>query len=470
MNLLVVYARPSTHVLATLEYLQSFSRYWEGEVRYVHVVDKAVFDVDLSKYQVLFHSYCARLCFEGYVTESYRSAVMKFAGLKILSVQDEYDRTDHLKREIHALGFDVVLTTVPQHQIELVYPKEEFPNVTFVTVLTGYVADWNLEQKGKIVPLQDRPIAIGYRGRNIGVRYGQLGFDKYEIGRRMKEVCAERDICTDIEMDAESRIYGEDWPRFIRSCRTMLGSESGSNVFDFDGEVEREFSGLMCDDPDASAYLKTLAPMEEPFDIGQISPRVFECAVSRTPMVLYEGSYSGAIEPGEHYISLKKDFSNIEQVLDSVNNIKLLSEMAERSFKHLILSGDYTYRSFVGSIQEIARAHSRTSGDGRKPDNLQSVASFSSQLLRLPYQSETLDPKEARVAETEQLLEVVLFAIVPTVKQRLVELFSIENVGEAGIWKILRQKIKLLIGWARSFSKLAWRVFREMIRAIRKRL
>ena len=51
----------------------------------------------------------------------------------------------------------------------------------------------------------------------------------------MRAICAERGVAHDIEWSDEKRIYGNAWYDFIGSCRAILGSESDSNVFDFDG-------------------------------------------------------------------------------------------------------------------------------------------------------------------------------------------------------------------------------------------
>ena len=39
-----------------------------------------------------------------------------------------------------------------------------------------------------------------------------------------------------------------------------------------------------------------------------MSPRVFEAAAVRSCQILFEGRYSGILEPMVHYIPLKKDF------------------------------------------------------------------------------------------------------------------------------------------------------------------
>ena len=47
-----------------------------------------------------------------------------------------------------------------------------------------------------------------------------------------------------------------------------------------------------------------------------ISPRNFEAAAFRVCQILYEGHYSGVMEPMRHYIPLRKDFSNFDEVVE----------------------------------------------------------------------------------------------------------------------------------------------------------
>jgi hypothetical protein len=84
--------------------------------------------------------------------------------------------------------------------------------------------------------------------------------------------------------------------------------------------------------------------------MGQISPRVFEAAAMRTPMILFTGRYLGLIEPDEHYIELKKDFSNIDAVLGRLDDLDGLERLADRTYDRLVGSGDFSYRRFVERI------------------------------------------------------------------------------------------------------------------------
>src|SRR5689334_5246964 len=103
-RLLVAYSNGATHVSTTAEYLSSIKQYSAYEVSYLHVTDNAEIDIDLNEFDAVFNSYCARLCFPGYVSQSYLDALKAFRGVRLLAVQDEYNRTNVLRRAIVDLG------------------------------------------------------------------------------------------------------------------------------------------------------------------------------------------------------------------------------------------------------------------------------------------------------------------------------------------------------------------------------
>jgi hypothetical protein len=352
-RLLVAYCNASNFVSTTAEYLDSIVHHSDFEVRFVHATHGAELAFDLDEFDAVFQNYCARLPFPGYVSPDYLTKLKAFRGVKILAVQDEYDHTDRLRAAIRDIGFHAVLTCAPAAMLPRIYPQAMFPQTEFITVLTGYVPE-SLPLHGKSTrALRERPVGIGYRGRDIGGRYGRLAFEKFEIGRRMRAICAARGISHDIEWADDKRLYGAAWYEFIGSCRANLGSESGSNVFDFDGTIEAKYKELeqARGGPVPYEEFRTYTdPIETQYDMGQISPRVFEAAAMRTPMILFTGRYSDLIEPEEHYIELKKDFSNADAVLNRLNDLDGLERIAARAYDRLIASGDFNYRHFVKLI------------------------------------------------------------------------------------------------------------------------
>ena len=356
-RLLIAYSCMASYVATTAEYLKSFKRYSEYDIRYLHVThDADVSEVNFNEFDAVFHSYCARLCYPGYVSPSYLQALKEFRGARLLAVQDEYEQTNVVRQAIRELGFHAVFTCVPQDSLEFVYPRAMFPKTEFITVLPGYVPSTFSRRRARSIPLARRPIVVGYRGRDIGGQYGRLGFDKLEIGRGMRQICEERAIPHDIETAEDQRIYGEAWYDFLGSCRTTLGTESGSNIFDFDGKLQSTYLELKRSrggNISFEEFRQYTDPLEGRIQMGQLSPRVFEAAITRTPMVLFTGRYSNVIAPGDHYIELKKDFSNIDSVLSQISDIDGLEKLADRAYAHLISSSKYNYSGFVESVENV---------------------------------------------------------------------------------------------------------------------
>src|SRR3954471_7059276 len=135
-RLLIAYSNLCTHVTTTREYLEAFARHSSWDVSYVNVIDRAELRFDLNEFDAILHSYCARVCFEDYVSPSYKEALKGFRGVRVLAVQDEYDRTNILRDAIRELRFHIVLTCVPRESLEYVYPSSTFPGTDFITVLT----------------------------------------------------------------------------------------------------------------------------------------------------------------------------------------------------------------------------------------------------------------------------------------------------------------------------------------------
>jgi len=303
-----------------------------------------------------------------------------YSGLKVLFIQDEYDHTNRAKSLIRKIGCHLVFSVVPPRHLESIYPAAEFPGVVFVSNFTGYVPADLVALVGATKPPSARSLVVGYRGRPLSMRYGQLGREKVEIGRLVKEYCDARSIPNDIAWSEEARIYGTRWYGFLASCRAMLGSESGSNVFDWDGSLDARIGDYRRANPfasDAEVYRHVVLPQERPGLMNQISPRLFEAIAARTVLVLFEGAYSGVVKPGEHYIALRKDGSNLDQVFELLQDDDYVDGVAQRAYDDIIRSDTYSYRRFVKWVDELIDSSSqRVAWSGEAQDGvIQSTAS-----------------------------------------------------------------------------------------------
>jgi hypothetical protein len=91
------------------------------------------------------------------------------------------------------------------------------------------------------------------------------------------------------------------------------------------------------------AFERFLRPHEGRVHMNQVPPKVFEAAALRTALVMFEGHYSGVVQPDEHFIPLKKDFSNAEEVIEKVRDISYLEAMTERTHRDIVRSGQFSY-------------------------------------------------------------------------------------------------------------------------------
>jgi len=360
LNLLMLYDDESPIVRTVYEHLQCFKKYSRHNYHFMSATYPAddrrgsADDLDFGCFDALVIHYSVRVSVTDHIVEAVVNAIKRYHGPKVLFIQDEYENTETARQWIERLGIDSVYTNIPLHQVSLIYPKHRFPLVDFVETLTGYVPeDPDLDLYA--LPLADRPIHLGYRGRQLPHHYGLLGYDKYRIGRDMQKLCADFGIPADIEVEHSRRIHGGDWYKFVGSCRAMLGTESGSNVFDFDGSLKalskrhakltfEEFSDRFLND------------VPTPVRMAQVSPKVFEAIRLRTALVLFEGSYSGVVEPERHYIPLKKDYSNVQAVFEAISDLDYLREVTERTYRDIIDGERYSYRSFVKSCDRYLDA------------------------------------------------------------------------------------------------------------------
>lgn len=67
-------------------------------------------------------------------------------------------------------------------------------------------------------------------------------------------------------------------------------------------------------------------------------------------MVLFEGSYSGVFIPERHFIVLKKDFSNFDDVVSKLHDHSFLQALADRTYEEVALDPRWSYRSFIQKV------------------------------------------------------------------------------------------------------------------------
>ena len=299
----------------------------------------------------------------------------QFDGIKIIVKQDEHVWSVKWAEFIAAKRFDVLVTSVPEAEIAKVYPKEIVGDIEIVPALTGYVPPHfhNLPT----VPFSRRPVDVGYRGSIQPLSTGQLGFEKHHIGTAVRNALVERNLAIDVSCRWEDRLTGRHWIEFLSSSRIVLGTESGTRLFDFDGTVERccrEYTERnACLDPLTEEFYRIahdefLHRFEGNVNYAQISPRHFEAAATRSVQLLYEGQYSDVLQPYRHFLPLKRDLSNLNELIERSKDERWAQELTEATFEEIVLNYEFSYERFVERVDDaIDRRREKRHGTVASP-------------------------------------------------------------------------------------------------------
>ena len=191
----------------------------------------------MDRFDGIIVHYSLVACLDAYIGPNLRAAIREFSGLKVAFVQDDYRWINQTVDALRDLGINVLFGLVPSEIIDRVYSPEKLPGVIRETVLTGYVP---LDLTKRQVPLlRDRRLDVGYRARKLPAWLGSFAQEKWLIAERFQKDAGRYGLACDFSTREEDRIYGEQWIKFLSNCKAVLGTESGSSICDFTGEIQR---------------------------------------------------------------------------------------------------------------------------------------------------------------------------------------------------------------------------------------
>lgn len=352
-NVAILYDESSNKIFTIKNYLDMFERYSANRVKYIGIHE----EIDnLLSYDAVIVFYSVRVCERGFLPEKTERGIKSFTGKKLLFIQDDYDNTEETRKFIKRNRIDAVLSVVPYSYINKAYPLKRFRNTFFFSILTGYISDEMKEYTS--MPIASRDIHIGYRGRELGWWYGNLGREKLMIGAGVKKrVKQYDDIKEDVEWDDAHRIGAEGWLDWLSSLKTTLATQSGSNIFDEKQLIKRNVLRIQRFFPSITyehVHKLLMSRVEGRIKTETVSPKMFEAIALKTVLIMFEGNYSdGLLKPNIHFIPLKKDFSNFEQVVEKVRDDAFLQSFADNAYNDIMGRYELTYKWLIGYADRI---------------------------------------------------------------------------------------------------------------------
>ncbi len=361
-GILLIYHHPwSANAATIMEHVNAFEQH--SCFRVWNVNTELGFPKSLSQMRfaviVLHYSLFGWLPFNLY-EPFYEYVEQSIESYKIAFFQDEYRYWPERADLLNTLGVDSVYTLIEPQYFRETYGKHT--NVSkLVYNLPAYVSNDTVDMgKRFFKPDAERTIDIGYRGRMPAYYLGKGAREKHVIGVEFRKRAAHLGLQLDIETEERKRIYGEAWTRFLANCKAVLGVEAGTSVFDIDNVVRPQYAAMCEGPPDISfpdcsfeeVHANLLAPHEDKIYYRTISARHFEAAALHLCQILFEGKYSGILQPMVHYLPLKKDFSNFNEVIKMFKDEDLRRKLTANAYRDLISSGKYAYKKLIDGVDE----------------------------------------------------------------------------------------------------------------------
>ena len=196
-----------------------------------------------------------------------------------------------------------------------------------------------------------------------------------------------------------SRFDSKNWSIFLNSCKSVISSEAGSYFVDIDDKNVRDIlkkikkktskfiiprsdldkifynlpfvikrvikfilkktpishSNLVFEDAEFNKFYKSyFESLKKPkIYFKCISSRNFDAIGTKTAQILLEGKYNNLLKPNIHYFSLKKDYSNFDEIIELVKNEKEVKSITDNAFEHVLSNHLYEHRinELISSIE-----------------------------------------------------------------------------------------------------------------------
>lgn len=369
MRILIIYTLEQLKSRNTIsEHLYSFEKYAPGcEINYLNVIRQIPSYVKNILYDmiILHYTYLAGNRFTDDPTGWNRktAGLSQLQGIKVAIPQDEYDHTGRLCRLFDEADVKVICTCYDNEKdIDSAYRSGMEKRPDFLYVFTGYVDENSRKHNVQFLqPFAERKIDIGYRARKLPAYFGRHGQLKYQLVEFFKEKLRNTDFVYDIN-NSNSILTSEDknlvklgnsWYDFLLNCKTFIGCEGGSSLLDSDGSIKKKVIAYTSSHPLANFdEIEAACFPGKDFNIScfAISPRHFEAAATKTLQILVEGNYGGIFKPWRHYLPLKKDFSNVDEILEKLKDAPFCQKIIDTAYDEIVVSDRYTYKNFVDQV------------------------------------------------------------------------------------------------------------------------
>jgi hypothetical protein len=265
-------------------------------------------------------------------------------GKLVMFIGNEYDLLDEKIGFMRQVGAEFVCSQLPLEAASYLY--SESPETRILEMPHALNPASYYPMTGV-----DRNIDIGFIGDIYWPFIGDR--ERTDLIEWFQRHSKERGLNADIR---RGRVPREEWNRFLNTCRSIIGAESGTYYLNDRGRLLAKARAY-------NLFENRLASFEEVFERfysgaprgvsgKSISSRHFEAIGAKTCQILLEGDYNDILRAGVHYIPVKKDLSNIEEAIERFKDDGYRTRMVEETYDYVMASHTYDRRvqSLLASV------------------------------------------------------------------------------------------------------------------------
>jgi hypothetical protein len=275
-------------------------------------------------------------------------------GAMLLFYGNEYHNMREKIAFARAVGADYIASQLPLPSAEWLYAECE----QSIVLPAPAALNPHIYRPG----MTTRPIDIGFRGDIYASAFALGDTERTNILQYFDRHAADWGLSKDIAFLRHPR---EEWNTFLNHCKGIMGAESGTYFLERDDRTRQAVIGFLAQHPHATfaqVYDRFFRSYPNPVSGKAISSRHFEPIGANTCQLLLEGSYNGILKAEEHYISVNKDFSNIEEAIRRFKDQEYREAMVRRTHEYVL--EEHTYQRRVQSL-----IHAVLNGTARRPSS-----------------------------------------------------------------------------------------------------
>lgn len=231
----------------------------------------------------------------------------------VFFMENEYRLLEDKVALAEALGADVLVSQLPEDVARAFY------GLRFAGKVVSCPAALNPKVFRPLRPAAGRPIDVGTRSHvypdSLGDRDRNVLLERFISGDGPL-----RGLKVDISVDERDRLSRDGWARFLNRCRATVSTEAGAAHIAWEGRPETTVCGKA------------------------VSSRHFEAIGTKTAQIMFPGRFNGLLVPGEHYLPLERDFSNLGEVCAAVKDDRLLTRMTDAAHDYALGAHTYAHR------------------------------------------------------------------------------------------------------------------------------